>query len=153
MSIRMGDKILAANYKPNNATQDVAGSVVTPYQLKETVNDKANVNLDNLSETGETRFNGKANIDLNNLSEVGETHFDNKYLGTYNITNCVIEEPQRIKLDLTDGNLTLKKGSELFIPNGFEEYGVTPHSIHILCLMTEQAQPRVLNYFIAITQH
>ena len=97
MSIRMGDKILAANYKPNNATQDVAGlvrlateeeitegiateSAVTPYQLKETVNDKANIDLNNLSETGEARFNGKANVNLDNLSEVGEKHFDNKYI-------------------------------------------------------------------------
>ena len=97
MSIRMGDKILAANYKPNNATQDVAGlarlateeeitegiateSVVTPYQLKETVNNRANIDLNNLSETGEARFNGKANVNLDNLSNVGETHFNNKYV-------------------------------------------------------------------------
>lgn len=34
------------------------------------------------------------------------------------ITNCLLEVPQRIKLELNDGVLTLKAGSEVIVPNG-----------------------------------
>lgn len=47
-------------------------------------------------------------------------------LKTNQITNCLLEVPQRIKLELKDGVLTLKAGSEVIVPNGFEEDGVTP---------------------------
>lgn len=41
-------------------------------------------------------------------------------------TNCVIEAPQNINLVLNDGNLTLKAGSKIYIPNGatFNTYTV-----------------------------
>ena len=42
-----------------------------------------------------------------------------------NITNCITELPQRIKLELTNGTLTLKAGSVVIVPNGFEEDGTT----------------------------
>lgn len=42
------------------------------------------------------------------------------------ITNCVAEIPQRIKLELSNGTVTLKAGSEVIIPNGFEVDGTTP---------------------------
>ena len=67
-------------------------------------------------------FDKQANTDLSNLSEVGEKHFLNKQ----QITNCITEIPQRIKLDLTDGVVTLKAGSTVIVPSGFEEDGVTP---------------------------
>ena len=35
-----------------------------------------------------------------------------------NITNCLLEVPQRIKYDLTDGVLTIKKGSQVIVPYG-----------------------------------
>lgn len=35
-----------------------------------------------------------------------------------NITNCITEIPQDIKLELNDGTLTLKAGSKVYIPNG-----------------------------------
>jgi hypothetical protein len=34
------------------------------------------------------------------------------------ITNCLLEVPQRIKYDLTDGVLTIKKGSQVIVPYG-----------------------------------
>lgn len=43
-----------------------------------------------------------------------------------NITNCITEIPQDIKLELNDGVLTLKAGSKVYVPNGFEEDGTTP---------------------------
>lgn len=42
------------------------------------------------------------------------------------ITNCITEIPQRIKLELNDGVLTLKAGSQVIVPNGFEADGTTP---------------------------
>lgn len=38
-----------------------------------------------------------------------------------NITNCLLEVPQRIKYDLTDGVLTIKKGSQVVVPYGNHE--------------------------------
>lgn len=42
------------------------------------------------------------------------------------ITNCLLEVPQNIKLELSDGTLTLKTGSKVYVPNGFEIDGITP---------------------------
>ena len=47
------------------------------------------------------------------------------------ITNCLLEVPQNIKLELNNGTLTLKAGSKVYVPNGvgvFEEV-VTPSDI------------------------
>ena len=49
---------------------------------------------------------------------------DNLALSHRNITNCLLEVPQDIKLELADGVLTLKEGSKVYFPNGiniFEE--------------------------------
>lgn len=51
--------------------------------------------------------------------------FDN-CLNKQQITNCITEIPQDIKLELNNGVLTLKAGSKVYIPNGFESDGVTP---------------------------
>lgn len=42
------------------------------------------------------------------------------------ITNCLLEVPQNIKLELNNGTLTLKAGSKVIVPNGFEADGTTP---------------------------
>jgi hypothetical protein len=41
------------------------------------------------------------------------------------ITNCLLEVPQNIKLELSNGAITLKAGSKVIIPNGFEADGTT----------------------------
>ena len=46
-------------------------------------------------------------------------------LTTSQITNCITKIPQDIKLELTNGALTLKAGSKVYVPNGFEEDGTT----------------------------
>lgn len=61
----------------------------------------------------------KANIDLDNLTQNGEKHFLNKS----QITNCILEAPQNILYELTDGTFTLKAGSKLLVP-----YGTTDRS-------------------------
>ena len=50
---------------------------------------------------------------------------DKNLVNTGLITNCITEIPQDIKLELNDGVLTLKAGSVVYIPDGFEEDGVT----------------------------
>ena len=47
-------------------------------------------------------------------------------LTTSQITNCITKIPQDIKLELTDGTLILKAGSKVYVPNGFEDNGMTP---------------------------
>ena len=64
-----------------------------------------------------------ANIDLSNLSSTGQAKFDekayaNEVLKKSQITNCLLEVPQNIKLELVDGVLTLKAGSKVIVPNG-----------------------------------
>ena len=41
------------------------------------------------------------------------------------VSNCITEIPQDIKLELNNGTLTLKAGSKVYIPNGFESDGTT----------------------------
>ena len=43
-----------------------------------------------------------------------------------NISNCITEIPQDIKLELNNGILTLKAGSKVYVPNGFESNGTKP---------------------------
>ena len=82
----------------------------------------ANIDLSNLSTTGQDLFDAKSNTSLSNLTSTG------KNIGTWssNVTNCITEIPQDIKLELNNGTLTLKSGSKLYVPNGFESDGTTP---------------------------
>ncbi len=50
----------------------------------------------------------------------------NTKLNKNQITNCILEEPRNIKLELNSGVLTLKAGSVVCVPNGFESDGTTP---------------------------
>ena len=59
----------------------------------------------------------KANSDLSNLTTTGEKHFLNKS----QITNCLLEIPQRIKYTLENGTLTIKAGSVVIVPYGTED--------------------------------
>ena len=48
----------------------------------------------------------------------GETIGGHIVLGESQITNCITEIPQDIKLELNNGTLTLKAGSKVYVPNG-----------------------------------
>lgn len=78
-------------------------------------------NLKNINFMSEERFNSLTETSEDELYAV-ETDWllDNK------ITNCLIHIPQDIKLELVDGTLTLKAGSKVYVPNGFETDGTTP---------------------------
>lgn len=62
-----------------------------------------------------------ADISLDNLTEEGEKHFLNKQ----QVTNCLLEVPQRINYTLVDGALTLLQGSVLTIPFGTTDLSST----------------------------
>jgi hypothetical protein len=73
------------------------------------------------SPVANTGYN-KANTDLSNLASTGK----NIANWSNNVTNCITEIPQDIKLELNNGTLTLKAGSKVYVPNGFEADGTTP---------------------------
>lgn len=50
--------------------------------------------------------------ELNDIIEAGGSNINDK------ITNCLLEVPQNIKLELNNGTLTLKAGSKVTVPNG-----------------------------------
>lgn len=56
----------------------------------------------------------KANTDLSNLTDTGK----NIANWSSNVTNCITDIPQDIKLELNNGTLTLKAGSKVYVPNG-----------------------------------
>lgn len=94
-------------------------STVSPNELLDNINDsklvctqKASIAVDSANFAAEIK---------EYLNDTKSLLLDNK-----NITNCITELPQNIKLDLADGILTLKAGSIVTIPNGFEDDGVTP---------------------------
>lgn len=69
-----------------------------------------------------------ANIDLSNLSPTGQTKFDekayaNEVLKKTQITNCITEKPNYLNWTYADGVITLKAGSKLMYPNGFNSDG------------------------------
>lgn len=75
-------------------------------------------------ETGD--ISNKANIGLDNLNNEGM----NIANWSTNVTNCITEIPQDIKLELNDGVLTLKAGSKVYEPDSTEinierDYSIT----------------------------
>ena len=66
----------------------------------------------------------RANIDLSNLSETGEKHF----LNYSQVTDCIKSIDRKIVIQLSDGTITLKAGSVVTYPNGsgnFDEVTIT----------------------------
>lgn len=55
-----------------------------------------------------------ATTKLDNLTDTGK----NIANWSSNVTNCITEIPQDIKLELNNGTLTLKAGSKVYMPNG-----------------------------------
>lgn len=57
-------------------------------------------------------------------------------LKTTQITNCITEIPQRIKLELNNGTLTLKAGSKVIVPNGSGVFNELEITSDITCTST-----------------
>lgn len=56
----------------------------------------------------------KANISFDNLADSAK----NISNWSSNVSNCFVEIPQDIKLELDNGTLTIKAGSKVYVPNG-----------------------------------
>ena len=64
--------------------------------------------------------------DGSTLGRVGVSTLQNAFIGQH-VTNYIKSIPQDVNLTLnSSGVLTLKAGSKLYVPNGFEEDGTTP---------------------------
>ena len=71
-------------------------------------------------------LNSEHPVYSNGIKESIDTKQDKSTAVNYNnITNCITEIPQDIKLELNNGTLTLKAGSKVYVPNGFESDGTT----------------------------
>ena len=79
------------------------------------------INVNALSEA----INDKLDRDMDNLL-VESTESKNISTWSNNVSNCITEIPQDINLELNNGTLTLKAGSKIYMPNGFEADGTTP---------------------------
>lgn len=83
----------------SNASGKVAVSNVTSAELGY---------LSGVTSAVQTQLNNKASTSLDNLSADGQMIIDSQN-GT--ISNCILEIPQNIKLELSNGTVTLKAGS------------------------------------------
>lgn len=77
------------------ATNDASTKIATTQFVQNVAVTKANKDMDNLTSTGQNIANWSTNV-----------------------TNCITEIPQDIKLELNNGTLTLKAGSKVYVPNG-----------------------------------
>lgn len=68
----------------------------------------------------------RAKYEADRAKSYAESVNSDNLLNKSMITNCITKIPQDIKLELVDGTLTLKAGSKVYVPNGFEADGVTP---------------------------
>lgn len=77
--------------------------------VKAVTDTKAN-DIDVLHKTGDEKIAGIKDFedDITAPNQIDYT----------NITNCITEIPQDIKLELNNGTLTLKAGSKVYVPNG-----------------------------------
>ena len=84
--------------------------------------DKVNVIAEELDEKKQELLIAGENIKtINGESIVGSGNVEISGLNR-NITNCITEIPQDIKLELNDGTLTLKAGSKVYVPNGADKF-------------------------------
>lgn len=83
------------------------------YTVKQTVVENLNADLDGKQPAGDYPTNAS-------LTESLQSNLFNY------TTNRILEIPQDIKLESNNDTLTLKAGSKVYAPNGFENDGVTP---------------------------
>lgn len=100
----------------NELNTAVETSTITITQTKEdAIND-----VNKAVSTATSQLNNTRDSGINALANASNA------LRETQVTNIIKEIPQDIKLELNDGVLTLKAGSKVYVPNGFESDGVTP---------------------------
>ena len=93
---------------------------------QDSVNEIDVLKANSVQEIVDTKNNSLKEVDDTTLRGLQSLAGASNALTHNQVTNCLLEIPQRIKLELTDSVLTLKAGSKVIVPNGFEEDGVTP---------------------------
>ena len=128
-------------------TAAAASEQVATQQAQNATTQAANAkaSADNAAELNQqltTNYN-TYNTNLINIKNDGISALSNasNALRQTQITNCLLEVPQNIKLELNNGTLTLKAGSKVIVPNGFEANGTTPKFDEIVT--TKDLVPRV----------
>ena len=104
-------------------------AIIDMNKIGEALNTKADIDLNNTgvfstSEGGGVNLTSSTPADASG-KEVTSADFFQSNLLNYT-TNRILEIPQDIKLELNNGTLTLKAGSKVYVPNGFEADGTTP---------------------------
>lgn len=99
MTIRRGDSIIAGNSADIPSQTGQSGKFLTT--------------------NGTTTAWAAVNVDTSDIYNKIDAKQDKSTAINYNnISNCITEIPQDIKLELNNGTLTLKAGSKVYIPNG-----------------------------------
>ena len=107
----------------NTSIADITNLKNTSISDITTTKDNAITTITTQETTSKNNVIATGNEQVARIEATGN-NYDN--LTHKNITNCLLEVPQRIKLELNDGVLTLKAGSQVIVPNGFEADGTTP---------------------------
>lgn len=95
---------------------EVVNNIDFEATLENAKNEMIAVKNNCITDVNNTALGAKADRDLSNLTENGENKL-NSILNN-KITNCLLEVPQNIKLELNNGVLTLKAGSKVYDGNG-----------------------------------
>lgn len=143
-TVKSTDGIMSAiGVKESNKDKAIKTWVGTleEYEALESVDENTLYNITDDVEGEEVFTTTKVNLDGSNyegsgLQTVVDSNLNSK------MTNCITEIPQRIKYTLEDGTLTIKAGSEVIVPNGFEEDGTTPKFDYIIINSDVTPQPR-----------
>ena len=170
MSIRIGDKIIAANYATqvvSNATTEKAGIIkiatdeeisagqstntaVTPYQLAnaatKTQVDNTTIEKDEsdvITAIGIKSKSGKILYDWVGTQEeydiawsagaiesdwicwVTDDNNSTEENANARLSNCLLSDPQKVKIEIVGGQLVVKAGSILTVPYGIEDLSAT----------------------------
>lgn len=99
---------------------NIQGTLTDQTDLKNALDLKADVATTYTKTEVNTALSGKANTDMDNLTDTGK----NISNWSSNVSNCITEIPQDIKLELNNGTLTLKAGSKFYLPNGVNVFDV-----------------------------
>ena len=128
---------VASNISSINAVNENKNNINSVNNNKTNINKVAdnqtniNTTATNISAINNCSSNMSAIKDAPNQANRAKQYADQAQVvteGTLNetqITNCITEIPQDIKLSLNNGTLTLKAGSKVYVPNGpdvFDEY-------------------------------
>jgi len=108
MGVRGQDGGYAVMYLQRSATGVSTLSIPTPVADSTTSTQADTVGARN------TKLLSYAKIDMSNLDSTG----NNISRWSTNVTNCITNIPQDIKIEILSGNVTLKSGSKVYIPNG-----------------------------------